>query len=84
LLYEGLEAERVPNVSCMPRNEGLLALRRDGIRVSGTPPRGALATKVIELVPLALESDYDRAGLIDPQERASPRHHATMASWLRT
>lgn len=48
------------------RDEGLLELRPGhGIRVSGTPERGALLTKAIELVQLSRESGYDRAELLD-------------------
>ena len=48
------------------RDEGLLELRPGyGIRVSGTPRRGALLTKAIELVKLGRESGYSRAELLD-------------------
>lgn len=48
------------------RDEGLLQLRPGhGIRVSGTPQRGALLAKAIELVKLSRESGYDRAELLD-------------------
>jgi GntR family transcriptional regulator len=48
------------------RDEGLLELRRGhGIRVSGTPQRGALLAKAIELVQLSRESGYNRAELLD-------------------
>jgi GntR family transcriptional regulator len=48
------------------RDEGLLELRPgQGIRVSGTPQRGALLTKAIELVKLSRESGYDRAELLE-------------------
>ena len=48
------------------RDEGLLELRQGrGIRVSGTPERGALLTKAIELVQLSRESGYDRAELLE-------------------
>ena len=48
------------------RDEGLLELRRGhGIRVSGTPQRGALLTKAIELVQLSRESGYNRAELLE-------------------
>jgi GntR family transcriptional regulator len=48
------------------RDEGLLELRPGhGIRVSGTPQRGALLDKAIELVRLSRESGYDRAELLD-------------------
>jgi GntR family transcriptional regulator len=46
------------------RDEGLLELRQGhGIRVTGTPQRGAIVTKAIELVQLARESGYSRAEL---------------------
>jgi len=48
------------------RDEGLLELRQGhGIRVSGTPQRGALLAKAIELVKLSRESGYARAELLD-------------------
>jgi GntR family transcriptional regulator len=48
------------------RDEGLLELRQGrGIRVSGTPQRGALLAKAIELVKLSRESGYDRAELLE-------------------
>jgi GntR family transcriptional regulator len=48
------------------RDEGLLELRPGhGIRVSGTPQRGALLAKAIELVQLSRESGYDRTELLD-------------------
>jgi GntR family transcriptional regulator len=48
------------------RDEGLLELRRGhGIRVSGTPQRGALLEKAIELVQLGRESGYDRLELLE-------------------
>jgi DNA-binding transcriptional regulator YhcF (GntR family) len=48
------------------RDEGLLEMRPGfGIRVSGTPQRGALLAKAIELVQLGRESGYNRAELLD-------------------
>jgi GntR family transcriptional regulator len=48
------------------RDEGLLELRPGhGIRVSGTPQRGALLAKAIELVQLSRDSGYDRAELLE-------------------
>jgi GntR family transcriptional regulator len=48
------------------RDEGLLEFRRGhGIHVSGTPQRGALLAKAIELVQLARQSGYTRAELHD-------------------
>jgi GntR family transcriptional regulator len=50
----------------MLRDEGLLELRPGhGIRVTGTPQRGALVSKAVELVQLARESGYSRAELQD-------------------
>ena len=51
------------------RDEGLLELRPGhGIRV-GTPQRGALLAKAIELVKLSRESGYDRAELLQMIEQ---------------
>ena len=48
------------------RDEGLLEMRPlHGITVSGTPERGALVAKALELIQLARESGYDRAELLD-------------------
>jgi len=48
------------------RDEGLLELRPgQGIRVSGTPQRGAVLAKAIELVALGRESGYDRTELLE-------------------
>jgi GntR family transcriptional regulator len=48
------------------RDEGLLELRPGrGIHVSGTPQRGALLAKAIELVKLSRDSGYDRAELLE-------------------
>jgi GntR family transcriptional regulator len=48
------------------RDEGLLELRPGhGIRVTGTPQRGALLGKAIDIVKLARESGYDRAELVE-------------------
>jgi GntR family transcriptional regulator len=48
------------------RDENLLELRPGhGIRVTGTPQRGALLVKAIELVQLSRDSGYDRAELLD-------------------
>ena len=52
------------------RDEGLLELRSGhGIRVTGTPQRGALLAKARELVQLGRESGYDRAELLDMIEQ---------------
>jgi GntR family transcriptional regulator len=46
------------------RDEGLLELRQGrGIRVTGTPQRGAVLTKVVELVQLGRENGYTRTEL---------------------
>jgi GntR family transcriptional regulator len=48
------------------RDEGLLELRQGhGIRVSGTPERGALLANAIELVKLGRDSGYDPAELLE-------------------
>ena len=48
------------------RDEGLLELRPGhGIRVSGTPQRGVLLARAIELVQLSRESGYSRTELLD-------------------
>ena len=48
------------------RDEGLLELRPgQGIRVSGTPQRGALLAKAIELVQLSRETGYSRTELLE-------------------
>jgi DNA-binding GntR family transcriptional regulator len=47
------------------RDEGLLELRQGhGIRVTGTPQRGAVLAKAIELVQLSRDSGYNRAELV--------------------
>src|SRR5665213_3188989 len=48
------------------RDEGLLELRQGrGIRVTGTPQRGAVLAKAIELVQLGRSSGYNRAELLE-------------------
>jgi GntR family transcriptional regulator len=48
------------------RDEGLLELRPGhGIRVTGTPQRGVLVAKAVEIVKLARDSGYDRAELLN-------------------
>ena len=48
------------------RDEGLLELRQGrGIRVTGTPQRGALAAKALELVQLGRQAGYSRAELVE-------------------
>ena len=47
------------------RDEGLLELRPGhGIRVTGTPQRGAVLMKVVELVQLGRQSGYTRDELV--------------------
>lgn len=53
------------------RDEGLLELRQGhGIRVTGTPQRGAVLMKVGELIQLGRESGYSRAELVQMIEGA--------------
>lgn len=48
------------------RDEGLLEMRPlHGITVSGTPQRGALVTKALELLQLATDNGYNRTELLD-------------------
>jgi GntR family transcriptional regulator len=55
----------------MLRDEGLLELRQGhGIRVTGTPQRGVVLTKVRELVKLGREHGYTRAELARMVETA--------------
>ena len=62
----GVNTNTVLRALRLLRDEGLLELRSGhGIRVSGTPQRGALLAKAIELVQLGRESGYDRAELLD-------------------
>lgn len=52
------------------RDEGLLEMRPGrGTRVSGTPQRGALLSKAIELVELGRRNGFDRAELVAMIER---------------
>ncbi|MGA3360709.1 MAG: winged helix-turn-helix domain-containing protein [Solirubrobacteraceae bacterium] len=52
------------------RDEGLLELRPGhGIRVTGTPQRGALLAKAVELVQLGRDSGYNRAELVQMIEQ---------------
>ena len=56
----------------MLRDEGLLEFRRGrGITVAGTPERGAVMTKVNELVKFAREQGYKRDELIAMIEAAT-------------
>jgi GntR family transcriptional regulator len=48
------------------RDEGLVELRQGrGIRVAGTPQRGAVLTKAIELVQFARQNGYSRTELLE-------------------
>jgi GntR family transcriptional regulator len=48
------------------RDEGLLEIRQGrGIRVTGTPQRGAVLAKAIELVQLSRRNGYDRSELLE-------------------
>jgi GntR family transcriptional regulator len=62
----GVNTNTVLRALRLLRDEGLLELRPGkGTRVSGTPERGALMAKAIELVRLGRESGYDRAELLE-------------------
>jgi GntR family transcriptional regulator len=62
----GVNTNTVLRALRLLRDEGLLELRPGhGIRVRGTPQRGALLTKAIELVQLSRESGYSRAELLE-------------------
>jgi GntR family transcriptional regulator len=62
----GVNTNTVLRALRLLRDEGLLEFRRGlGIRVSGTPERGAVLAKALELVQLGRESGYDRAELLD-------------------
>jgi|ERR1700722_306845 len=62
----GVNTNTVLRALRLLRDEGLLELRPGlGIRVSGTPQRGALLAKAIELVQLSRDSGYDRAELVE-------------------
>ena len=57
---------------CVLRDEGLLEFRRGrGITVAGTPERGAVLTKVNELVRFARAQGYRRGELIAMIEAAT-------------
>jgi hypothetical protein len=56
------------------RDEVLLELRSGhGIRVTGTPQRGAVLTKVVELVQLGRENGYTRTELARERAVIGPR-----------
>jgi GntR family transcriptional regulator len=62
----GVNTNTVLRAMRLLRDEGLLEFRRGhGIHVSGTPQRGALLAKAIELVQLARQNGYSRAELHD-------------------
>jgi GntR family transcriptional regulator len=62
----GVNTNTVLRALRLLRDEGLLEFRRGlGIRVSGTPERGAVLAKALELVQLGRESGYDRTELLD-------------------
>jgi DNA-binding transcriptional regulator YhcF (GntR family) len=62
----GVNTNTVLRALRLLRDEGLLEFRRGlGIRVSGTPQRGAVVAKAIELVQLARHGGYDRAELLE-------------------
>jgi GntR family transcriptional regulator len=61
----GVNTNTVLRALRLLRDEGLLEFRQGrGIRVSGTPQRGALLATAIELVQLGRQSGYDRAELL--------------------
>jgi GntR family transcriptional regulator len=62
----GVNTNTVLRALRMLRDEGLLEIRQGrGIRVSGTPQRGAVLTDAIELVRLGRVNGYDRAELLE-------------------
>jgi GntR family transcriptional regulator len=62
----GVNTNTVLRAMRILRDEGLLEFRRGhGIHVTGTPQRGALVARAIELVRFARESGYNRAELLD-------------------
>ncbi len=62
----GVNTNTVLRAMRILRDEGLLEFRRGhGIHVAGTPERGALLTKAIELVQLARQNGYNRTELHD-------------------
>ena len=61
----GVNTNTVLRAMRLLRDEGLLEFRRGhGIRVAGTPQRGALLAKANELLQLARHSGYPREELI--------------------
>jgi GntR family transcriptional regulator len=62
----GVNTNTVLRALRLLRDEGLLEFRRGhGINVAGTPERGAVIAKAIELVQLGRTSGYDRAELVE-------------------
>ena len=62
----GVNTNTVLRALRMLRDEGLLEIRQGrGIRVTGTPQRGAVLAKAIELVQLGRASGYNRAELLE-------------------
>jgi GntR family transcriptional regulator len=52
------------------RDEGLLEFRRgQGVRVAGTPERGAVLAKASELLKLARHHGYSRAEVVELLEQ---------------
>ena len=61
----GVNTNTVLRALRLLRDEGLLEIRQGrGIHVSGTPQRGVVLAKAIELVQLGRASGYDRAELL--------------------
>jgi len=62
----GVNTNTVLRAMRILRDEGLLEFRRGhGIHVTGTPQRGALVARAIDLVRFARESGYNRTELLD-------------------
>jgi len=60
----GVNSNTVLRALRLLRDEGLLELRQGhGIRVTGTPQRSAVLTKVVELVQLGRQNGYTRTEL---------------------
>jgi GntR family transcriptional regulator len=62
----GVNTNTVLRALRLLRDEGLLEFRRGhAIHIAGTPERGAVIAKAIELVQLGRKSGYDRAELVE-------------------
>jgi GntR family transcriptional regulator len=62
----GVNTNTVLRALRLLRDEGLLEFRRGhGIHVAGTPERGAVIAKAIELVQLGRQNGYNRAELLE-------------------